>query len=527
MKKENKTPKLSILTVNWNGKEYLEKLVSSIQKYTKDYELIIIDNNSDKENILYIQKLAGEKDGNVRAFYLKENTGWVGGINEGLKYAEGKYICFINNDIEVTENWFENIKAHFEDPAGIRVGMVGCTTNFTMGLQKVELNKQIEGNHHQVNYLIGWLMLTKRSVLEDICEYEKRGTIKEVSINGMAGLDTRFGIGSSDDLDLSLRVKKAGYELFIAREVFVKHHGSKSFVKMFGKNLYKKGTKDNLAYMADVDKKLDILKNKWGKDTIKELLTVSIPQPERAGTIGIPHLDFVPHKFHTDLMGLKGLNNVEIMHVYGSQIPKARNDIVKDMKGEWLVFIDSDMTFPSDSVQKLIEKAKREDVDIVGAPCFRKVPSYEPCWFFKVPGEDNYYRKFEWGNEMFEVDSMGMAFCLIKKKVFEKMAEKSDLPLFQYTDELSEDLLFCQKAKELGFKIWIDPSLKIGHLIMLPIEENVYKAFNAKAIEEWKKQKEEFGEDPFLHSLNEAQNSDLKSGKDEDRQKDTKDKKTA
>ena len=484
--KKKKTPKLSIITVNWNGLNYLKMCVDAIKKHTKDYELIIVDNASEEEGTKEYLNIV-EKEG-VKVIREEYNSGWVGGINEGLKHVTGEFVCFMNNDIEVTENWFDNMEKHFEDPDGKKVGMVAPTSNFTMGLQKVELNNQIEGNHHLVNYLIGWLMLTKRSVLEEVAKHDCDKNLKPV--NEMAALDPIFGIGSSDDLDLSLRVRKAGYELFIAREVFVQHHGSKSFEMMFGKDLYKQGTEANRKYMQDVQQKLAILKNKWGEAEVNELLKTEQIKQKFRGTIAVPHGDYIPHRFHTDLLRLKDIKNIKMTHTYGSLVSKARNDMAKAIDGEFLIFIDSDMSFSPESVSRLIKHAEREDVDIVSGLCFRKVPKYEPCFFWKTPDHTpGYYQRFDWPKELFEVDAVGSAFVLIKKKVFEAIP----FPWYEYTNFLSEDLNFCRKAKENGFKIWVDPDLRIGHLTLLPVDEGVFRGFNAKKIAEYNAQKKALG----------------------------------
>jgi GT2 family glycosyltransferase len=488
--------KLSIITVNWNGLDYLKKLVYSVEKYTKDYELIIVDNASADGSIEFI------KSTKHKGVFLKKNTGWVGGINEGLKKTNGEYICFINNDIEVTENWFDGMVKHFNDPDNNKIGMIGCTTNFTMGLQRHDFNQHFNGNHHIVNYLVGWLMLTKRTVLEEVAkqDYDKKLT----PINGMAGLDTVFGLGSSDDLDISLRIRKAGYNLVIARDVFVYHHGSKSFEKKFGKDILKLGTEDNKKYFDDVNQKLDILRKKWGENEIAEMLKVEIPKAKFRGTIGVPHGDYIPHRFHTDLMNLSGLENVKINHVYGSLVQKARNDIAKAMDGDWLVFIDSDMVFAPDSVTRLVRHLEREDVDIVSAACFRKVPKYEPCFFWRLPNETvKYYRKLDWPRDnLFEVDAVGSAFIAIKRKVFETIP----FPWYEYNMPLSEDLNFCRIAKNYGFRIWIDPTIKIGHLALLPIDEDVFTGYNKDEIAKWKEDRDTFGEDPSLVAYNKALN---------------------
>jgi len=501
--KSKKAPKLSVITVNWNGLEYLKKCIDSLVEHSPaDTEIIVVDNASTDGSVEYLKEA---QSANVRPVFLQENTGWVGGINEGLKWVKGEYVCFINNDIEVTGDWFDNMAKHFDDPDGKNIGMVGCTTNFTMGLQKAELNERFDGNHHIVKYLIGWLMLTKREVLEKVAKNDEKFAekynwkTKPACVNKMAGLNPIFGIGSSDDLDISMRMRESGYDLVIAREVFVHHHGSKSFEKLFGKDIGKKGTKAHKDYADDVNKKLGYLKELWGEEKVNELLKIELPGPKFAGTIGIPHGEFIPHKFHTDLLSLQDIHDIKIAHVYGSLVQKARNDLAKEMDGDFLIFLDSDMTFAPDTITKLRKAAEREDVDIVSAACFRKVPNYEPCFFYKIPDNSpGYYWPMRWPEDrLFEVDAVGSACTLIKRKVFESV----NFPWYEYTNFLSEDLNFCRKAKENGFRVWIDPTIRIGHLTMLPVDQNVFRGFNAKSLKEYDEELARTGKCPIIENM--------------------------
>ena len=69
--------------------------------------------------------------------------------------------------------------------------------------------------------------------------------------------------------------------------------------------------------------------------------------------------------------------------------------------------------------------------------------------------------------ELFEADYVGFAFLAVKKGVFERM----EYPWFEIptrtigtiTDMTSEDCWWCIKAREKGFKIWVDPSVVLGH----------------------------------------------------------------
>ncbi len=85
-----RNPKVSIIIVNWNGGKVFEDCLRSVKglKYP-NFELIIFDN--------------GSTDGTQKYATLrsKENLGFVGGNNKGVKIATGKYILLLNNDTKV------------------------------------------------------------------------------------------------------------------------------------------------------------------------------------------------------------------------------------------------------------------------------------------------------------------------------------------------------------------------------------------------------------------------------------------
>ena len=86
--------KLSIITLTYNKLKYTKKYVESLFKYTKDFELIIVDNGSTDGTREYLQSL-----NNVKLIFNDENIGFSKGNNQGLTIAEGEYIAFLNNDI--------------------------------------------------------------------------------------------------------------------------------------------------------------------------------------------------------------------------------------------------------------------------------------------------------------------------------------------------------------------------------------------------------------------------------------------
>ena len=134
-----------------------------------------------------------------------------------------------------------------------------------------------------------------------------------------------------------------------------------------------------------------------------------------------------------------------------------------------IMFIDADMVFPTDGVDRLIE----QDKDIIGGLYNKRTSPHAPIIYRKVKDhlENIIIPPYE-GKELFEVDTIGAGFLLIKMDIFKKMQP----PFFYYGDpsefglkkvplfDLGEDTTFCLKAKQNGYKVWCDPTIKLEHI---------------------------------------------------------------
>lgn len=186
-------------------------------------------------------------------------------------------------------------------------------------------------------------------------------------------------------------------------------------------------------------------------------------------TIGMPLYNNMP--IETFLSVLKLFDSIDknqfcLINTRNYPIHQARNFIVeqflKKENSDYLLFLDSDMIFENekDFVKKLFDVG----ADISSALAFKKIYPYEPT-IYRRSGEKyqsiNNYEK----NKTIEVDGVGMACCLIKKEVFEKLKN----PWYEFKrlsngEFLGEDLTFCKKAKKTGFVIKVDTSLIASHV---------------------------------------------------------------
>jgi len=180
----------------------------------------------------------------------------------------------------------------------------------------------------------------------------------------------------------------------------------------------------------------------------------------------------------------------EIHTARGHRVDRNRDKIVRrflasDKDPQYLLFLDSDMTFPADLVQRLISW----DLPVVGGLYFHR--GTDRPFVFREVG----YRKDEWGreirfhqymmtevyeflhaanlplrnqavavnapNRLLQCDAIGTGAMLIHRDVIEAI----DGPWFEYDKHAeSEDLAFCRKAREAGFDVHCDLGTICGHL---------------------------------------------------------------
>ena len=138
---------------------------------------------------------------------------------------------------------------------------------------------------------------------------------------------------------------------------------------------------------------------------------------------------------------------------------------------DYIMWIDSDIIFNPQHFQKLLNNNK----DIIsGVYLMDDGKHFATCkeWdeeYFKKNGHFEFLtlKEINGRGMLTEVSYTGMGFMLVKKGVFESMEYPwfSPIPkkIGNMVDFTMEDVSFCLKAKENGFKIFIDPTVIVGH----------------------------------------------------------------
>ena len=211
------------------------------------------------------------------------------------------------------------------------------------------------------------------------------------------------------------------------------------------------------------------------KEAIQQLINPSQPiattgiSTKPSVLIGTLAQDLVQLGYVTSLMNLRRPAGSTIMFTQSTIIPHGRDTLVDlAIKGnyEYLLFIDSDMTFPADGLERLLS---HKEADIVSGLCFARKLDHSPCVFKYInyvpgdPAKSKAYAETDIDRDYFEITGCGMAFCLIKVDVLKAVKEKYG-SCFSYLGNFGEDISFCIKAVSLGYKLYCDGSFRIGHI---------------------------------------------------------------
>ena len=169
-------------------------------------------------------------------------------------------------------------------------------------------------------------------------------------------------------------------------------------------------------------------------------------------------------------------------------IDDARNTLTESFlrtSTEWLFWMDSDMTFPPDTLVKLFDAVEAKDAKLSTGVYYQRRGMNYPCIWSRgekteggeVTGEGDSRSKYNQylgsfaiihpdKKEPFEVHAAGFGCVLSHRSVYEML----DKPWFKFVDKTcSEDFYFFVNAKQLGFKLWAVPDIELGHIGEAPV----------------------------------------------------------
>lgn len=184
------------------------------------------------------------------------------------------------------------------------------------------------------------------------------------------------------------------------------------------------------------------------------------------GLIAIPTTGTVPTLFMQSFCHLMTefhkVGDPATMWIYYHWTHQARELAAKkclEEGHEWLFFVDSDMTFPKDTLERLLSHNK----PIVSGLCFKR--EYPPrATLYRALDEDmnSLVNLVRW-EPLQRIDASGCACLLIRREVFEQVPP----PWFALSEwGNAEDISFFCRVRRAGIEAWADTTVQCGHVGM-------------------------------------------------------------
>ena len=202
--------------------------------------------------------------------------------------------------------------------------------------------------------------------------------------------------------------------------------------------------------------------------------------------IAIPCMDMVHTIFMKSLISLQKVGDVQFGLTCSSLVYDARNTLAKQAVREGfdrILWFDSDMDFAPDTMQRLSARLD-EGLDFCSGIYFARKAPVKPIVYknvgWNMHGEDENevtpmaisYKDYP-RDSLFEIEGAGFGIVMHTTAMIKAVGDKYGLP-FSPILGFGEDLSFCMRARELGYKLYCDSSIKAGHVGMGVISEEHY-----------------------------------------------------
>jgi GT2 family glycosyltransferase len=233
--------KLSIIIVNFNVRYFLEQCLTSVLKATNniDAEIFVVDNESKDDSVEMVQTLFPT----VKVIANKKNVGFSKANNQAIGIAKGEYVLLLNPDTVVEEDTFEKCIAFMDNhpkAGGLGVKMIdgngiflpeskrGLPTPSVSFYKIFGLSSLFPKSRTFSKYHLGYLSNDETNEIEILSGafmWMRKSVLDEIGY-----LDESFFM-YGEDIDLSYRIIKAGYQNYYFPETKIIHYKGESTKK--------------------------------------------------------------------------------------------------------------------------------------------------------------------------------------------------------------------------------------------------------------------------------------------------------
>ena len=251
-------PLISVIIPNKDHTDDLELcLFSMTRKSTyRNYEILIVENNSEKEETLEYYRKLPDRYPKARVLTWEKEFNYSAINNFAAKEAKGEYLLFLNNDVEIlTPDWMEEMLQNCQQE---NVAAVGAKLYYpddtiqhagvVLGLGGIAGHIMCRASKEDPGYFGRMISVQEISAVTAACMM-----VKKSDFDAVGGLDETFQV-AFNDIDLCMKFRAAGKKIIFTPYAELYHYESKS-----------RGLEDTPEKQFRFDKEVKRFQEKWAQ----------------------------------------------------------------------------------------------------------------------------------------------------------------------------------------------------------------------------------------------------------------------
>ena len=211
--------KTTIIIPNYNGLSFMEPCFESLKEQTvRNFKVLVVDNGSTDGSVEWL------KEHRIPSIFLKENTGFSGAVNTGIRAADTPYVLLLNNDTRVEPGFVAAMERAMDQSPKI----------FSVSSRMIQMyHPELLDDAGDMYSILGWAY--QRGVGRSSELYQKScrvfsacagAAIYRRAVFYEIGLFDELHFAYLEDIDVGWRAKLYGYDNIYCPDAAVYHVGS-------------------------------------------------------------------------------------------------------------------------------------------------------------------------------------------------------------------------------------------------------------------------------------------------------------
>lgn len=210
---------VDVVVVTWNNGEMLLDCLDHLARAGTPRRLIVVDNASEDDTVTCVRERFPEAE----IIEMTENAGFGRAANRGIERASGDFVFLLNNDANIESDFFKRL---FEPFADRRIGMVGGVLVNPANGRVDTAGIQIDTGLGGYSALCGEELSTVEAELEQMVGPALSAAVIRREVLDEIGVFDECLFAYSEDVDLVLRARLAGWHFAVVADARASHIGS-------------------------------------------------------------------------------------------------------------------------------------------------------------------------------------------------------------------------------------------------------------------------------------------------------------